>query len=171
MRVARIFNTYGPRMRPDDGRIVSNFVTQALRRQPLTIYGTGEQTRSLCYVSDVVDGLQRLIDRERAPDLPLNLGNPDECSVKLLAALVLELTGSTSPMVHRPLPADDPQCRRPNIALARALLDWQPTIPIRQGLLRTIAWFGTMVKGPALPLAKEAALFAPLEARVAPEAR
>ncbi len=133
--VARIFNTYGPRLRPDDGRVVSNFIRQALAGEPLTIYGDGSQTRSLCYVSDQVAGLLALLDSGVTG--PVNIGNPDEHTVAGLARLVVSLTGSSSPVVHRPLPADDPTRRRPDIARARELLGWEPVVPVEEGLVET----------------------------------
>ncbi len=141
IRVARIFNTYGPRMQADDGRVVSNFVCQALAGRPLTIYGSGEQTRSFCYVSDLVEGLSRLIGVDANPECPVNIGNPEEFTLNELARLVLSLTGSQSRTVHEPLPADDPRCRRPDISRARMLLDWRPSVPLAAGLMRTIPWF------------------------------
>ncbi len=141
IRLVRIFNTYGPRMHPFDGRVVSNFIRQALRGEDLTIFGDGSQTRSFCYRDDLVEGILRMM---QAPDDfigPVNLGNPDEFTVRELAQQVLELTGSTSKLVKRPLPADDPTKRRPDIALARKRLDWQPTVKLRAGLDRTIEWF------------------------------
>ncbi len=138
-RIVRIFNTYGPRMRARDGRVVSNFVVQALKTEPLTIYGDGSQTRSFCYVSDLVEGIVRIFQRGDAD--PINLGNPTEFSVRDLADRVLELTGSTSPMIDRPLPTDDPKVRRPDIARAQALLDWQPVVSLDEGLRHTIAHF------------------------------
>jgi dTDP-glucose 4,6-dehydratase len=146
-RIVRIFNTYGPRMRPRDGRVVSNFVVQALRGEPLTVYGDGSQTRSFCYVSDEVEGLWRLLLRGRAADsaLPTNVGNPDEFTVRELAELVVELTaprtGVRPALEVRPLPQDDPKVRRPDITRARATLGWAPTVPLREGLTRTIAYF------------------------------
>jgi len=151
-RVVRIFNTYGPRMRPDDGRVVSNFIRQALAGEPLTIFGDGAQTRSFCYVDDLVDGLTRLMETgappsEHDPDAvpssagPVNLGNPEERTVRDLADLVLELTGASVGLMSEPLPVDDPARRRPDISRARELLGWSPTTPIREGLTRTIAWF------------------------------
>jgi UDP-glucuronate decarboxylase len=169
VRVARIFNTYGPRMRPDDGRIVSNLVMQALSSQPLTIYGSGDQTRSFCYVSDLIEGLVRLMDTARRPDMPVNLGNPEEYTIRELAALVLELTGSSSPMVHRSLPADDPQCRRPDITRAESLLDWRPAITVRYGLLRTIESFESIIKIAALPSIEDTPVFIPAEIHVETE--
>ncbi len=133
--VVRIFNTYGPRLRADDGRVVSNFLAQALRGEPLTVYGDGSQTRSLCYVEDEIGGLLAMLD---APVTgPVNIGNPDEHTVLELAQEVIELTGSSSTIVHRPLPADDPVRRRPDITLARQLLGWEPTTPLAVGLART----------------------------------
>ena len=138
-RIARIFNTFGPRLAPGDGRVVSNFVTQALAGEPLTIYGDGSQTRSFCYVDDLVDGLIALVERGDAD--PVNLGNPDERTVLDLARLVLELTGSSSPIEYHPLPEDDPQVRRPDITRAQSLLGWTPKITLEDGLQRTIDWF------------------------------
>ncbi|HYG47191.1 MAG TPA: UDP-glucuronic acid decarboxylase family protein [Allosphingosinicella sp.] len=140
VRVARIFNTYGPRMRPDDGRVVSNVVCQALAGDDITVYGDGNQTRSFCYVSDLVDGLMRLMDSDVA-DGPVNLGNPHELNVMDLVERVLRLTGSTSAVVHRPLPVDDPRRRKPDISRAKALLGWEPKVPLEQGLEATAAWF------------------------------
>jgi UDP-glucuronate decarboxylase len=141
IRVARIFNTYGPRMHPNDGRVVSNFIVQALTNQPITRYGDGSQTRSFCYVDDLVDGLIRLMECEAAGALPVNLGNPEEYTVRALAEEVLAIAGGGAPLVHRPLPQDDPRQRRPDIARARALLRWGPTIGLREGLERTVAHF------------------------------
>jgi dTDP-glucose 4,6-dehydratase len=137
VRIARIFNTYGPRMQFDDGRVVTNLVQQALTGEPLTLYGDGKQTRSFCYVDDEVTGLLALHDGPL--DTPVNSGNPHEVTMRELADLVLELTGSTSPVVHLPLPADDPRVRRPDITLAREVLGWEPVIDLRDGLTRTIA--------------------------------
>jgi dTDP-glucose 4,6-dehydratase len=139
-RIVRIFNTYGPRMRPHDGRVVSNFVVQAFRGEPLTIYGDGSQTRSFCYVDDEIDGIVRLF-HQGGPD-PTNIGNPDEFTVRQLADLVLELTGSASELVLKPLPTDDPKQRRPDIAKARSELGWCPRIGLREGLAKTIEYFG-----------------------------
>jgi UDP-glucuronate decarboxylase len=139
-RIARIFNTYGPRMHEHDGRVVSNFVVQALRGQPLTIYGTGQQTRSFCYVEDLIDALVRLMAYPGDPG-PVNLGNPEELTVRALAELVLELTGSASTMEHRPLPGDDPGRRRPDISRAQELLGWSPRVSVRAGLCATIDYF------------------------------
>ncbi len=140
IRVARIFNTYGPNMDPDDGRVVSNFIVQALNGQALTIYGDGMQTRSFCYVSDLVEGLVRLMS-DSGPHEPVNLGNPGEFTIKELAHLVTEMTGSSSVLINKPLPLDDPVRRRPDISRARRYLDWQPRVPLREGLLPTIEYF------------------------------
>ena len=141
IKVARIFNTYGPRMHPNDGRVVSNFIVQALRNEDITLYGDGSQTRSFCYVDDLVEGLIRMM--EGPDDLigPVNLGNPDEFTMVELARLVIELTGSKSRLVHEPRPADDPGKRQPDISLARKRLGWEPKIPLRQGLAATIEYF------------------------------
>lgn len=144
-RVVRIFNTYGPRMSPGDGRIVSNLIVQALRGEPLTIYGSGEQTRSFCYVSDLVSGLIKLMNVRPNPGMPVNIGNPGEFTIAELSRIVLEMTGSRSEVVHRPLPVDDPQRRRPDIGRARQLLGWEPTVPLAEGLARTIPWFAQSV--------------------------
>ena len=138
-RIVRIFNTYGPRMRPRDGRVVSNFIVQALAGEPLTIYGDGSQSRSFCFVSDEVEGIYQLF--MRGDSEPTNVGNPDEFTVRELADLVLELTGSKSTVVSKPLPTDDPKVRRPDIARAREKLGWAPKVPLREGLGRTIEWF------------------------------
>ena len=139
VRVARIFNTYGPRMSPEDGRVVSNFVRQALMAEPITLYGEGTQTRSFCYVDDLVEGLVRLMRSE--VEGPVNLGNPGEFTVRELAGMVREMTGSASPLVHRPLPQDDPRQRRPDLARAGTELGWAPKVALRDGLARTIAHF------------------------------
>jgi UDP-glucuronate decarboxylase len=141
IKVARIFNTYGPRMHPNDGRVVSNFIVQALLGKDITVYGDGEQTRSFCYVDDLVDGLVRLMDTPDQVTGPVNIGNPDEFSILELATLVIEMTGSRSRIVHRPKPEDDPRQRRPDISQARTVLDWRPHTPLRDGLKRTIAYF------------------------------
>jgi len=138
-RIVRIFNTYGPRMRARDGRVVSNFVVQALKGEPLTMYGEGQQTRSFCYVSDLIDGIYRLFQSEHVE--PTNVGNPNEFTVRQLAEKVLALTGSSSPIVTRPLPTDDPKVRQPDITRARTLLGWEPVVSLDDGLRRTIAWF------------------------------
>ncbi|MFN9213817.1 MAG: UDP-glucuronic acid decarboxylase family protein [Gemmatimonadota bacterium] len=147
-RIVRIFNTYGPRMRPNDGRVVSNFIVQALRGQPLTVYGDGSQTRSFCYVQDEVEGIYRLF--HQGDNLPTNIGNPGEFTVQQLADLVLELTGSSSPIDRRPLPEDDPKVRPPDLTKARAQLGWEPRVPLREGLGHTIAYFReVLAKQPA----------------------
>ncbi len=140
VRIARIFNTYGPRMLPDDGRVVSNFIVQALRGEPLTVYGDGSQTRSFCYVDDMVEGLIAFMEQEEEIG-PLNLGNPEETSMLELARLVIELSGSRSEIVFRPLPQDDPRRRRPDITKARRLISWEPRTPLEEGLARTIEYF------------------------------
>lgn len=141
IKVARIFNTYGPRMHPNDGRVVSNFIVQALRGEDITLYGDGQQTRSFCYVSDLVDGLIRLMNSGDDVTGPVNLGNPGEFTMRQLAETVLELTGSKSEIVNRPLPSDDPRQRQPDISKAKSALDWEPTIPLAEGLKPTIEYF------------------------------
>jgi len=139
-RIVRIFNTYGPRMRPQDGRVVSNFIVQALSGQPLTVYGDGKQTRSFCYVSDLIEGIHRLLNSEETE--PVNIGNPDEMSVGQLAVLVKEMVGSSSPIEHRPLPTDDdPKVRCPDISKAKRVLQWEPKVVLREGLAATIEYF------------------------------
>ena len=145
IKVVRIFNTYGPRMLPDDGRVVSNFIVQALKSEPITIYGDGSQTRSFCHVRDLVEGIVRFM---RTPDSvtgPMNLGNPAEITIRELAETILDLTGSTSRLVMVPLPADDPRRRQPDISMARSLIDWQPAIGLRDGLKDTIAYFKNLI--------------------------
>ena len=145
IKVARIFNTYGPRMHPNDGRVVSNFIVQALRGDPITIYGDGKQTRSFCFVSDLVEGLRRLMDSPEDVTGPINLGNPGEFTMIELAEAVIRLTGSASHMVFRPAPVDDPRQRQPDISKARGRLGWEPTIPLEQGLVHTIAYFDKLL--------------------------
>lgn len=145
VKVARIFNTYGPRMHPNDGRVVANFVVQALSGRDLTIYGDGTQTRSFCYVDDLVAGLIAMMNSGPEVTGPINLGNPEEFTIRELADIVLELTNSSSRIVHQPLPTDDPRQRLPDIAKAERLLGWAPTIRLREGLVRTIAYFETVV--------------------------
>jgi UDP-glucuronate decarboxylase len=140
VRIARIFNTYGPRMAIHDGRVISNFIVQALTGEDITVYGQGQQTRSFCYISDLVEGLIRLMNHETVEG-PVNLGNPDEYTILELAQKTLELTASKAKLVYRPLPEDDPKQRCPNISKARKLLDWQPTVPLITGLQETIAYF------------------------------
>ena len=144
IRVVRIFNTYGPRMNPDDGRVVSNFVVQALRGQDLTVYGDGTQTRSFCYVDDLLEGCLRLMNQTETVG-PVNIGNPGEFTMLELAELTLKLVGGKSRIVHRPLPADDPRQRRPDISVARRVLGWEPRVALEEGLQRTIAYFRTQV--------------------------
>jgi UDP-glucuronate decarboxylase len=158
VRVARIFNTYGPRMRPDDGRVVSNIICQALSGAPVTIYGDGLQTRSFCFVDDLVDGLVRLIRYEGAQPGPVNLGNPVELTVADLAERVFAITGIEPDLVYEPLPIDDPRRRRPDISKAKRLLGWQPRIALQEGLTRTIAYFGGQLD--RRPAADAAASFA-----------
>jgi dTDP-glucose 4,6-dehydratase len=144
-RIVRIFNTYGPRMRPQDGRVVSNFIVQALKGQPITIYGDGKQTRSFCYVSDLIEGVYRLLHSGETE--PVNVGNPHEMSVGELAVLVKEMVGTASPIEHRPLPtADDPKVRCPDIAKAKRVLGWEPQVPLREGLVATIDYFRAALK-------------------------
>jgi dTDP-glucose 4,6-dehydratase len=149
-RIVRIFNTYGPRMRPRDGRVVTNFIVQALNGEPVTIYGDGTQTRSFCYVDDEIEGIYRLF--MKGDHLPTNIGNPGEFDMRQLAELVLELVGSSAPIVYLPLPENDPKVRKPDITRARTMLGWEPTVSLRDGLVRTIAYFrgllGTQRMGP-----------------------
>jgi len=144
IKVGRIFNTYGPRMHPNDGRVVSNFVVQALQCKPITIYGDGEQTRSFCYVDDLIDGFLKMMDSPAEFTGPVNLGNPGEFSISELANLVIKLTGSSSELVFKPLPSDDPMQRQPDISLAKEKLDWEPTVNLEEGLKKTIAYFRTL---------------------------
>lgn len=146
IKIARIFNTYGPRMHPNDGRVVSNFIVQALKGEDLTIYGEGHQTRSFCYVDDLIEGFVRLMNTDDEVTGPINLGNPGEFTMRQLAERVLELTGSASRIVFRPLPQDDPQQRQPDIAQAKTVLNWQPTIMLDQGLEKTIGYFDELLK-------------------------
>jgi UDP-glucuronate decarboxylase len=163
VRVARIFNTYGPRMRCDDGRVVSNIVCQALSGEDITIYGDGSQTRSFCFVDDLVEGLARLMHSERAVGMPVNLGNPNELTVRRLADLVIAMTASRSRLVYRPLPMDDPRRRKPDIARAIELLDWRPSVDLDQGLEATIAWFEDETNRLPQPLYEDAPLVAAAE--------
>ena len=140
IRIARIFNCYGPNMQKDDGRVVTNFIHQALQGLPITLYGHGTQTRSFCYIDDLIEGLIALMNTEFLPQRPVNLGNPNEFTIMELAKLILKLTGSKSTLCYETLPEDDPQQRRPDISLAKSLLDWQPTIELEQGLRHMIAW-------------------------------
>ena len=150
IKVARIFNTYGPRMHPNDGRVVSNFIVQAFRNKDITIYGDGMQTRSFCYVDDLVEGLIGLMETNDETVGPVNLGNPEEFTIRQLAEIVVEITGSVSKIVHRPLPTDDPKQRQPDISKAQELLEWRPTVPLREGLTKTAAYFEDLLtKEPA----------------------
>jgi len=150
VKVARIFNTYGPRMHPNDGRVVSNFIMQALRNEPITINGNGTQTRSFCYVDDLVDGLIRLMESRDSVTGPMNLGNPGEFTILELAEKIIELSGSRSKITFRPLPADDPLKRKPDISQAQATLDWAPKIPLEKGLLNTIVYFEQVIRNSQL---------------------
>jgi UDP-glucuronate decarboxylase len=160
IKVARIFNTYGPRMHPNDGRVVSNFIVQALLGRDITVYGDGLQTRSFCYVDDLVDGLMRLMDTP--PDItgPVNIGNPAEFKIVELAQMVVSLVGSPSKIVHRPLPENDPKQRQPDISLAQELLGWKPRVALEEGLRSTVAYFERLLTDDALraQLAKEASV-------------
>jgi UDP-glucuronate decarboxylase len=147
IKVVRIFNTYGPRMQPDDGRVVTNFVMQALRGEDITIYGDGQQTLSFCYVDDLIDAMIRTMDTPDDFTGPINIGNPQEFTMRELAHEVIRLTGSKSPLVHRPLPADDPKQRRPDIKLAQTILKWNPTVALPQGLEKTIGYFRGLSAG------------------------
>ena len=146
IKVARIFNTYGPRMHPNDGRVVSNFIVQALRNQPITIFGDGSQTRSFCYVDDMIDGMWRLMNSPDEMTGPVNLGNPREFTIRELAETIISLTGSSSSLVSKPLPQDDPKQRQPDISLARKQLAWEPKIPLEQGLTQTIEYFSAALR-------------------------
>jgi UDP-glucuronate decarboxylase len=141
IKVMRIFNTYGPRMHPADGRVVSNFIVQALKGAPITIYGDGSQTRSFCYVDDLIEGMIRLMETGPEVTGPINIGNPNEFTIRELATKVIEMTGARSELVEEPLPADDPKQRQPDISLAKQVLGWEPTIPLDQGLERTVQYF------------------------------
>ncbi len=145
IKVARIFNTYGPRMHPNDGRVVSNFIVQALKGEDITLYGDGQQTRSFCYVDDLVDGLVRMMESPDGVTGPINLGNPGEFTIRELAEAVIDLTGSRSNMVNKPLPQDDPRQRQPDITRAKTALGWEPTIALRDGLEKTIAYFDQLL--------------------------
>jgi UDP-glucuronate decarboxylase len=149
IKVARIFNTYGPRMHPNDGRVVSNFIVQALRGQDLTVYGEGTQTRSFCYVTDLIDGILRLMGTEPHVTGPINLGNPHEFTIRQLAEAVIRLSNARSIIRHQPLPQDDPRQRRPDISKAVQVLEWQPTVPLEEGLRHTIDYFDRLLSGAA----------------------
>jgi len=145
IRVARFFNTYGPRMRPDDGRVISNFIVQALKGEPITIYGDGSQTRSFCFVADLIEGATRLMDAPDSVTGPMNLGNPDEYTILELAELIIEMTGSRSKLENRPLPEDDPLQRCPDIGFAKRALSWEPRVKLADGLAATIAYFRSLI--------------------------
>ena len=145
IKVARIFNTYGPRMQPNDGRVVSNFIMQALQNEDLTLYGDGAQTRAFCYVDDMIDGFVRMMNSDDSVTGPINLGNPQEFTIRQLAELVIELTYSTSKIISRPLPEDDPRQRCPDISKAKSLLDWEPKVGLQQGLRQTIDYFDALL--------------------------
>ena len=147
IKIARIFNTYGPRMHPNDGRVVSNFVVQALQNKDITVYGDGSQTRSFCYVDDLIDGLVRLMETSDDVVGPFNLGNPEEFSVRELAETIIVLIGSSSRIIHRPLPEDDPKQRRPDISKAQAILHWQPKTSLRDGLMKVVVHFERLLSG------------------------
>jgi UDP-glucuronate decarboxylase len=153
IKVARIFNTYGPNMRPDDGRVVSNFICQALLGEDITVFGRGEQTRSFCYVTDLIDGLDRLMNSPESITGPINIGNPNEFTIRALAEKVIAATGSKSKIVERPLPEDDPKQRQPNIALAEKMLGWRPAIELDEGLKRTIVYFEALLRERGKPAA------------------
>ncbi len=146
IKVARIFNTYGPNMHPNDGRVVSNFIVQALKGEPITLYGDGLQTRSFCYVDDLVDGLMRLMNTADDVTGPINLGNPNEFTIRALAETVIDMTGSSSALAFKPLPTDDPKQRQPDITRARTTLNWEPTTQLRDGLTKTIAYFDALLR-------------------------
>jgi UDP-glucuronate decarboxylase len=145
IKVARIFNTYGPRMHPNDGRVVSNFIVQALKNEPITLFGDGSQTRSFCYVDDLIEGMLRLMNSPDEITGPINLGNPREFTIRELAETIIRLTGSSSRLVFKPLPQDDPKQRQPDISLARKQLQWEPKIPLEQGLTQTIEYFSAVL--------------------------
>jgi UDP-glucuronate decarboxylase len=151
IKVARIFNTYGPRMHPNDGRVVSNFIVQALKGEPITIYGKGSQTRSFCYVDDLVEALVRFMQTPADVTGPINLGNPNECTVLELAERIVELTGAKSKIVFKELPADDPQRRKPDISLAESHIGWRPKVGLEEGLSRTIRYFDDHLRARTAP--------------------
>ncbi len=153
IRVVRIFNTYGPRMRPDDGRVISNFVVQALKGEDITVYGDGSQTRSFCYVDDLIEGFHRLMYSQGPITTPVNIGNPCEFTIGALAEQIITMTGSSSRIVHHPLPVDDPRQRQPDITMAKRRLGWAPTIALKDGLKSTIAYFENQLARPAKELA------------------
>jgi UDP-glucuronate decarboxylase len=146
VRIVRIFNTYGPRMRPDDGRVVSNFIVQALKGEDITVYGDGAQTRSFCFASDLIEAILRTMDQNETTG-PINIGNPGEFTIRELAEKVIALTGSKSQIITCPLPSDDPKQRKPDISLAKKVLDWEPAISLEEGLKRTIPYFEGLLSG------------------------
>jgi UDP-glucuronate decarboxylase len=146
VKVVRIFNTYGPRMHPNDGRVVSNLIVQALKGEDITIYGDGSQTRAFCYVDDLIEAMMRMMATGPEVVGPINIGNPGEFSIRQLADLVIELTGTTSKIVSRPLPPDDPRQRRPDITRAKEVLGWEPSVPLREGLTKTVAYFQQLMR-------------------------
>ena len=166
IKVGRIFNTYGPRMHPNDGRVVSNFIVQALKNEPLTLYGEGQQTRSFCYVADLIEGIVRLMSSADAVTGPVNLGNATEFTIAELAELVVSLTGSRSKLVHLPLPADDPRQRKPDTAIAESVLGWKATTPLEEGLKHTIAYFDSLLSRPARTATAEVVSLVPSAAAV-----
>lgn len=145
IKVMRIFNTYGPRMHPDDGRVVSNFIVQALKGEPITIYGDGSQTRSFCYVDDLISGMVALMNSDESVTGPINIGNPNEFTILQLAEAIIAITGTSSEIVRKPLPGDDPKQRQPNISLAKSKLNWQPSIELEEGLQQTVAYFKALL--------------------------
>ena len=147
IKVIRIFNTYGPRMHPNDGRVVSNFIVQALNNQDITLFGDGNQTRSFCYVDDLIEGMVRLMNTGDDVTGPVNVGNPGEFTIRELAEKVIQLTGSKSKLVFKPLPQDDPRQRKPDITLAKKVLGWEPKVPLEEGLKKTIEYFDKLLKG------------------------
>jgi UDP-glucuronate decarboxylase len=151
IKVVRIFNTYGPRMHPHDGRVVSNFIVQALKGENITIYGDGNQTRSFCYVDDLVEAILRMIETPKNVTGPINIGNPNEFTIRELAELVIELTGTKGKIMHEPLPSDDPRQRQPDIAKAREVLGWEPKTQLRVGLVKTIGYFDRLLSEEAVP--------------------
>ena len=159
-KVVRIFNTYGPRMHPNDGRVVSNFIMQALRGEDITLYGDGQQTRSFCYVDDLIEAMIRMMATGPEVTGPINIGNPGEFTIRQLGELVIELTGARSKLIFRPLPSDDPKQRQPDIRLAEATLGWRPKVELREGLAKTIAYFDEILRTDALPYAIGASRFA-----------
>ena len=164
IKVVRIFNTYGPRMHPNDGRVVSNFIIQALQNEDITVFGEGEQTRSFCYVDDMVNGFIKMMDTDAEIIGPVNLGNPNEMTVRELAEFVVDLTGSRSKLVHRPLPTDDPKQRRPDISEANKILGWRPATPLKEGLSKTIPYFEQLLAEGRIPPSDARSSVAPIKA-------